>query len=309
VNRLPIKKAFQRKRSRRKKIRRKRRTKRKRRRKKKKSRKKDKEAEKEKKKGEEEDSFNLDTADLSKLEWEQSNLVEIAAKYLDPRRYKASRKYSCVVKQLMEQSSYAIRVRAKNSSGWGDFCAPISFTTKKLFIDSKILKGPEKKQLLQWLPKGDKKKKWKLMYRGSKHGFVSTQFHAKLDNKAGTTVSVIQSTMNHVFGGYTTVAWTSSGNYASDNNSWIFLVRAGKNITPKKGKWKISQTQYSVYHSSGNLPTFGGGHDFCVTSAANTNTSSYANAGHSYACPKNNNLLAGQYNFSVKELEVYMLVK
>jgi len=277
----------------------------------KKSKKKDKEkdAEKEKKKPEDEAPVNLETVDMSKLEWEQCNLIEVAEKYLDPSRYKPSRKYGCTVRQLVEQSSYAVRAKAKNLSGWGDFCSPMPFTTQKLIIDSKILKPNEKKQMLKWLPKVDRNKKWKLMYRASKHGFGSSQFHAKVDNKSGTTVSIIQSTMNHVFGGYTTIAWTSSGNYASDNNSWIFLVRAGKNITPKKGKWKVTQTQYSVYHSSGNGPTFGGGHDFCVTNAANTNTSSYANAGHSYACPKNNNLLAGQYNFSVKDMETYMLVK
>ncbi|ETO25936.1 hypothetical protein RFI_11202 [Reticulomyxa filosa] len=264
----------------------------------------DKEKEPKKEKTEVVEAFDINNVDMSKLEWELASVVEVPEKYLEVGRYNPSRKYHCVIKQLLDQSDYAVRARAKNKSGWGDFCNPQIFTTKKLIIDSKILKPEEKKQLLRWLPTSDRKKRWKLMFRASKHGFGASQFHAKLDNKSGTTVTVIQSTMNHVFGGYTSIAWTSSGNYASDNNSWIFLLRAGKNVTPKKGKWKVTQTQYSVYHGGGNGPTFGGGYDFTIANAANTNTSSYANAGHSYACPKNNTLLAGQYNFMVKDFEV-----
>jgi len=246
---------------------------------------------------------------MTKLEWEECNIVTIPQKYLDVTRYKSTRKYPCVVRQLLDESEYAVRARAKNSSGWGDWCVPQTFVTKKLVIDSKILKAKEKKQLIRWLPKKDRKKKWKLMFRGSKHGFNGAQFHAKCDNKGAPTISVVESTLGHVFGGYTTIPWSSSNNYAQDSNSWIFLVRASKNTTPKSGKWKVTQTQYSVYHGASYGPSFGGGYDFYLASGCNTNNSSYANAGHSYACPKNNALLAGQYNFMVKDFEVYALTK
>jgi len=247
--------------------------------------------------------------DMSKLEWEESNKVDIPEKYLDPARYKAFRKYECTVKQLLDVSDYAVRARAMNSSGWGDWCVPQTFSTKKLVIDSKILKANEKKKLISWLPSKDRKKRWKLMFRGSKHGFTGAQFHAKCDNKGGPTVCIIESSMNHVFGGYTTIPWTSSNNYASDTNSFIFLVRASKNTSPRSGKWKVTQTQYSVYHGSSYGPAFGGGYDFYLANGCNTNNSSYANAGHSYACPKNNALLAGQYNFMVKDFELFILTK
>jgi len=265
---------------------------------------------KEKEKDQEEDvKVDVKEVDMSKLEWEPSNVLIIPEKFLEVSKYKPSRNYPCAVNQLLDRSEYALRARAKNSSGWGDWCVPQTLVTKKLIIDSKILKPKEKKQLIKWLPSKDRNKRWKLLFRASKHGFGGPQFHTKCDNKGGPTVCVIASTMNHVFGGYTTVPWTSSNNYASDSNSWIYLVRAGKNITPKSGKWKVTQTQYSVYHNSSYGPSFGGGYDFYLASGCNTNTSSYANAGHSYACPKNNTLLAGQYNFMITDYEVFLLVK
>lgn len=70
---------------------------------------------------------------------------------------------------------------------------------------------------------------------------------------------------------------------------------------------------YSIYDDSGYGPTFGGGHDFYIANASNTNQSSYSNLGHSYLEPTGNgysstqakNYLAGSYNFQVKEIEVF----
>src|SRR5690606_18362057 len=124
-------------------------------------------------------------------------------------------------------------------------------------IDSKILKIPEKKLLLSYLPKKDRKKKWKLLFRASKYNFNSSSFHQKCDNAGAPTVTIVLSTLGNVFGGYTTLPWTSDGSYKSDLSSFIFLLKAQKNATTKKGKWPISNTSYSVHHGSGQGPTFG----------------------------------------------------
>ena len=75
---------------------------------------------------------------------------------------------------------------------------------------------------------------------------------------------------------------------------------------------KYSGTSYSNYCASGYGPTFGGGHDFYISSDSNTNNSSYSNLGHSYKNPNYSyntneakNFLAGAYNFQVGEIEVY----
>jgi len=60
------------------------------------------------------------------------------------------------VQKLKAESPYAIRVRAKNVSGWSLYSAPLIQWTEKLTIPSKILKAKEKSQLLKMIPKGKK---------------------------------------------------------------------------------------------------------------------------------------------------------
>jgi len=71
----------------------------------------------------------------------------------------------------------------------------------------------------------------------------------------------------------------------------------------------VTNTSNAIYHGSAYGPTFGGGFDFYLCSNCDTAGSSYANAGNSYACPRDQNLLAGTYNFLVSEYEVYELKK
>jgi len=70
------------------------------------------------------------------------------------------------IKGLKDSTIFAVRVRGKNKSGWGTYCAPKSGTTKKLTIDSSILKSKEKEALLKFVTKKERKKKWKLIFSG-----------------------------------------------------------------------------------------------------------------------------------------------
>jgi len=140
-------------------------------------------------------------------------------------------------------------------------------------------------------------------------------------------VVVVQTTTGHIFGGYTTLTWTSSGNYGIDPKAFLFKLREPK-MNSKKWKketkaqqktfgktWKIPgkfdchTTSSSVNYNSSYGPTFGGGHDFYLCNSCNTQSSSYSNAGTSYSCPRSNTFLAGSYNFTVKEYEVFLLKK
>jgi len=190
-------------------------------------------------------------------------------------------------------------------------------------VDSKILKAGEKELIVGWLPKKYQQRKLKLLFRASKKGFASTAFHAKCDNKA-PTITVIKAKSGNVFGGFTTVPWGMSNTYRFDKYAFIFLLRKKESKHKKKKdkpskkkkkdneppvKWKVTNTSNAVYHGSAYGPTFGGGFDFYLCSNCDTAGSSYANAGNSYACPRDQNLLAGTYNFLVSEYEVYELKK
>ena len=63
------------------------------------------------------------------------------------------------------------------------------------------------------------------------------------------------------------------------------------------------------------MSTFGGGHDLYISDDCNTNNS-YSDLGHSYESPNGyaygsneaRNYLAGSFNFTVNEIEVFKLI-
>eukprot|EP01125_Pyxidicula_operculata_P008705 TRINITY_DN2896_c1_g2_i3.p1 TRINITY_DN2896_c1_g2~~TRINITY_DN2896_c1_g2_i3.p1 ORF type:complete len:148 (+),score=42.80 TRINITY_DN2896_c1_g2_i3:1-444(+) len=84
--------------------------------------------------------------------------------------------------------------------------------------------------LKQWLPKNHK---LELLYRGSRDGFSSKDFHSKCDNK-GATLTLVKSTSEDMFGGYTPIKWTPNGDDAIDKDTFIFTLKNQHNIPPTK---------------------------------------------------------------------------
>ena len=257
--------------------------------------------------------FEIDreSIEFDQLKWEQIKIKNKVSKKSSSSKKKSKSKSKSKnivkykIKELKDETPYIIRVRSRNSSGWGNYCEPKICITKKLTINSKILKDKEKVYLLKLLPKNLKRKKFKLIYRASVDSFSSYKFHQKCDNK-GETITIVRSTMNHVFGGYTSIPWsTRSNNYVNDNNAFIFLLRSTRGNAPVK--WTCKNPSNAVYHHSSYGPTFGGGFDFYLCDNCNTVNSSYANLGNSYNGPTDRNLLAGSYNFTVSDYEVYLL--
>ena len=78
-----------------------------------------------------------------------------------------------------------------------------------LNMDSKIVDTNQLRQELVDLCKLDGKQ-FQLIYRASRDGFKAKSFHTKCDGKV-KTLSVAQSSDGYIFGGYTDVAWDSSG--------------------------------------------------------------------------------------------------
>jgi hypothetical protein len=56
---------------------------------------------------------------------------------------------------------------------------------------------------------------WRLLYRESRDGFGSSNFHSKSDG-VPNTITIILMTGGFIFGGFTPIAWDSSGNYKED---------------------------------------------------------------------------------------------
>ena len=70
--------------------------------------------------------------------------------------------------------------------------------------------------------------KWTLLYRGSRDGFQSFQFHDKCDDYA-YTLTIIKTTKGFIFGGYTEAMWDKVSNWRNDNNAFLFSL-----VNPKK---------------------------------------------------------------------------
>jgi len=76
-------------------------------------------------------------------------------------------------------------------------------------------------------------------------------------------------------------------------------------------------TSYGAYDYSTYGPTWGGGHDLNLCDNCGSSNSSYTNLGHTFTPPigytygdqKCKDLLAGSYNYTVKEYEVYRNIK
>ena len=176
----------------------------------------------------------------------------------------------------------------------------------KIFKGSKILNAKHGALLLKLLAS---KKKYTLIYQGSKNGFAAADFHNKCDGK-GATVTVVESTTGHIFGGYNPVAWNSSGGYSNDSKTYIFSLVNKSNIPPSK--FPLMAGKNGAYSNSGYGPTFGGGHDLYICSNSTSANSNYTNFGYSFSSPPGLNstqkqaFLAGAYNFTVKDIEVYL---
>jgi len=178
--------------------------------------------------------------------------------------------------------------------------------SKTKFKDSLILKTDEHKNILsKWISESNNNNKtieFTLLYRSTRDGRYEDSFHSKCDNR-GPTVTIIQSTSGHIFGGYTELSWGTDTGYRYDANAFIY------SITHETKHSKQKNTNYSICDSSTYCATFGGGHDICLGYSRTVSHSfCYSNGDHTYELPANvdsQTYLAGSCNFTATEIEVY----
>lgn len=208
--------------------------------------------------------------------------------------------------QAVEYHAYA-DYHAKRIKTDIQFCKRLKSFTGSTLIDER-----NAAILLSFLPPSPKG--WECIYKGTKDGFNTNNFHGKCDNK-GETVVVIQSDSGNIFGGYAPQPWGNTNQYTYDTKTFLF------SLVNKNGKAPLkignnTNNKHSTYNASSYGPTFGGGHDIYICANSNTTKSSYSNLGHSFKLPKYaygtneaKNFLAGSYNFLTKEIEVFAKIE
>ena len=120
-------------------------------------------------------------------------------------------------------------------------------------IDSKILTEDEIGKLLDMIDKKYPNKiehHWKLLFRGSRHGFNKNDFYQRCE-KIENTICVIHTPQDNVFGGFARREWVNMSNkqdyHCDDERAFVFSIRSSEGCDPKifpvldEGKMAIQQ--------------------------------------------------------------------
>lgn len=164
-------------------------------------------------------------------------------------------------------------------------------------IDSIVLNNKDKKFIESCF---DFKFELKLLYRGTKDGKKSTNFHEFCDNK-GPTICIILTEDGYKFGGFTNLNWENKLGYKkNDPNAFLFSLN-------KQKKYECN-CEYVIYCNPEASVVFGNGHDICISN--NWDEKTYSNFPFSFGNKKSvwlNEMVPRK--FKPIEVEVFALKK
>ena len=203
----------------------------------------------------------------------------------------------------------------------------------EIYFDSKILENENnyKQILIKWLDqpnpnlKKDKVERIELLYRGSRDGFRAKNFHDKCDKK-GETLTIILSTDNFIFGGYTEINWESTswnGKIGEENcsrrdgigNEFVYTLKNPHNIQPSKYNMKKYWYNHSICCDINLGPIFGC-NDIRIEDKCNEKKNRFTF--HDFkpgefcfddTTGKKRLLFTGNDYFIVKEIEVFHVIR
>ena len=211
------------------------------------------------------------------------------------------------INKLESNTNYELRL----CTIYNNINSQYSDTTKfKTLIDSILLNETKKcdeclNKIFEWTGG----KNIELLYRGTRDGMSANSFHNKCNNK-GPTICLFKNDKGYIFGGYSSVDWQGPSGYAfrAAPDNFIFTLTNVYNISPTK--FPISDSNKNIYDSTSYGPCFGNsGHDIQIN--FNTNFTNFPNAykdvlGKGYSIFKGDK---DNYNFTLKEIEVFKLIK
>jgi hypothetical protein len=151
-------------------------------------------------------------------------------------------------------------------------------------------------------------KQLRLLYRGSRDGFGASDFHRLCDGHKGI-LTVIQSSEDYVFGGYTSLAFRSqyNGEHDASKRTYVWTLKNPHNLPPQIFPQKTQFVGIQDYPHCG--PSFGRPDLYVLdrgnaTDQNSSNLSQFVNdsgiAGHE--------VLTGARHFVVKEIEVFQVI-
>lgn len=109
---------------------------------------------------------------------------------------------------------------------------------------------------MKFLQKYNRKAKARRIYRGSEHGFSANDFHTICDRK-GATITIIRTSSNKIFGGFTQASWVATGGFKSDSTAFLFSVDLEQ-------RYPVVDASQAIKCLSDCGPSFGSGADLHV---------------------------------------------
>ena len=218
------------------------------------------------------------------------------------------------IDNLTENTEYELKICSYCNNIIGNWSEIKKFKTPGNINDSQILKETKReKEFLNKILEWTNYNRMELIYRGSRDGMTSNNFHNKCDNK-NPTIVLYKNIKDSVFGGFTSLAWANSGDYRPDPQAFIFTLVNIHNSEPTK--FKIKSENEGVYHSSGYGPTFGSNCDIGIAISDFLNSDAYTDFPCRYvdSLGKGRSIFTGDFNndntaFRLKEIEVFQLFK
>jgi hypothetical protein len=117
---------------------------------------------------------------------------------------------------------------------------------------SRIINSEQRELLINWIGGN---KKFKLLYRASKDGYLADIFHAKCRDK-GPTITIIKSRDGYIFGGYISSSWSrDNGLTIGAKHAFLFTICNPFSIPPTK--YPCIDTSYVASCSDYFGPEFG----------------------------------------------------
>ena len=139
--------------------------------------------------------------------------------------------------------------------------------------------------------------KFKIIYRGTKHGDLSTKFHEKCDGIKNTLL-LVHTSCNKRFGGFTTQTWDGENINKKDDNCFIFSL-------DRTRVYDIIEGQNAINCNPDNGPIFINQIKLLDKFFTQGGTTSYK--GKTFQTLENFELTGGAEKFGIKEVEVYQV--
>ena len=196
----------------------------------------------------------------------------------------------------------------ENLKSFGKILVRNKFVSDNMLKKSSIIKDDKNSlnSITNWILETINKDeiKFELIFKMSENGNKSDDFHKYCDNK-GPTLTLVKTTKNKIFGGFTPLNWKNKGYGIKDssNQTFIFSLNLNKKFN------MINQKGDGIYCSSNYGPNFGNC-DFDLKENMK-NGETYANNYCNFLSNNNLELTGGKgdhENFDTEELEVYKVI-